>query len=222
MAMSKTVLKSMPNDLAIDLRHSPAAKRALMSMTSCALSLEFLLAIPFGATCRPLRILSCILSKCVPKNKCSGLTHIGLSQVCSTWAPGGMVVLLKSSYENRWDRVTTLFTLRSPYPFVERLPVHGQQPDSSFLNLDRNCRSANSGGYRQAREQCWPSPLLVPLGLMLNSLPQFLQIAFILKSSTLILNMIRGCAEALLRRCLSGGSYSAPIRARPIIPEMAR
>src|SRR5882672_1012090 len=39
---------------------------------------------------RPFACMSLILSCCVPRNRCAGLTHFRLSQACRTYMPGGI------------------------------------------------------------------------------------------------------------------------------------
>lgn len=75
-----------PYTMAISASLSPATIRTEMSITSEVDNLERLFSSPF-TPCQnplPLRILSSELSWYVPKNKCSGLQHDGLSQLCKT------------------------------------------------------------------------------------------------------------------------------------------
>lgn len=77
---------------------------------------------------RPFLTLSSMLSCGVPKNRCLGLVHSGLSQVWQTSRPSGIGPWY-SSHAKRWASVllNSLVGLKVPYPFLFFAPNHGQQ-----------------------------------------------------------------------------------------------
>lgn len=89
--------------------------------------------------CLPLRILSCMLSFGVPKNRCDGFTHLGLSQVWQTNKSSGTGWYV-SSYMIRWaSRVVNCFRIRNePYPLLFKLPVHNQQPGVLSMSFQKS------------------------------------------------------------------------------------
>lgn len=91
---------------------------------------------------RPFAFMSAILSALVPRNRCSGLQHGGLSQAWSTQRPSGIWPLCISQLTRcaptllRFPRLPRYST---PYPW-ETVPHQSQQP-SVFLTFIQNLSS---------------------------------------------------------------------------------
>lgn len=80
----------MPNARPIALPENPTAAQCRINLTSTAVNLDVPQASPRGEAQRPLAPLSRMFSACVPRNRCAGLTHGGLSQECRTQSPAGI------------------------------------------------------------------------------------------------------------------------------------
>lgn len=72
---------------------------------------------------RALAAISAILSLCVPKNRCAGLTHNGLSHLWHTNNPSG-ISPHTNSHANLWARLC--LAPKQPYPLSVTAPFHSQ------------------------------------------------------------------------------------------------
>lgn len=111
----------------------PRAHKALggpysnrMEITSLLVSLEYPLDSPCVGRPLPLRSRSLLLSDGVPKKRCFGFRHLGLSQVCKTHKPFGMF----PSFIKKYARAALWpfrCNLNNPYPSRSHPPVQSQQ-----------------------------------------------------------------------------------------------
>lgn len=84
----------------------------------------------------PFLILSLLLSAYVPRDKWSGFTHLGLSQLCITNMPSGIFRLLKNVQDNLCASQFFLpaDSICLPYPFGCKAAFQFQQPSSSGIS----------------------------------------------------------------------------------------
>ena len=87
--------------------------------------------------------MSAELSAAVPRKRCSGLMHGGLSQWWQTYIFGGTGLPWKSSQATRWALVRIPPELTRPYPLAFLPRVHSMHP----LAVGRPKESISSSVY---------------------------------------------------------------------------
>src|SRR5579859_4409177 len=79
-----------PKSLASLFCKTPLEYKCLILRTLLSVNLCKALRTPRGGFRRPFCIISCTLSRFVPKNKCLGFTQAGTSHLCKTQSPSGI------------------------------------------------------------------------------------------------------------------------------------
>ncbi len=87
-AIAEMVGKDTPNRFAMPICRSPDLKHLRIFKTSSGNNLFRLIPAPLAWRC--FLTLSAMLSRFVPRKRCAGFTHGGLSQLCSTCLPLGI------------------------------------------------------------------------------------------------------------------------------------
>jgi hypothetical protein len=135
----RTVSLATPNSVASDRAVSPAATRSKISLACASVRRAWEFLSPRRSAdskpdrqgpSRPLRILSSILSCCVPMKRCPGLTHDLTSQWCNTQSPS-WIGPTNSIHETRWARWSAPSCQKRPYPLDDRAPLQRVQPRAS-------------------------------------------------------------------------------------------
>lgn len=109
---------------AISFCGTPSTKSLFISRTSSSHSLAFPFLEPVR---RPLRAASVALSLLVPTKRCSGLKHVGLSQVWQTCFLSLSLIPKKQCADKRCARKSFLQNVSFPYPSLSLNPVQFQQ-----------------------------------------------------------------------------------------------
>ncbi len=146
-----------PKESAMNCCVWPASRNALIVWPSSAVN--FCHGVPLRQPCRALRIMSCVLSFGVPRNRWSTLTHEGLSQRCSTKISGDK----SPRFSTHATRCAVVRTYRPPgricpYPPRVLVPIHGMQPFASGIP---HCNSNRCSKELLAFDRFRPGLLIV-------------------------------------------------------------
>lgn len=123
-----TIVWEIPNFCPIRCWGNPVSKSSLIFKMSVSSNRACPLSVPEGRNFRPLATQSRVLSSTVPRNRCAGLQHGGLSHVWHTRSFRSKSPLWKA-YDTRCAFTATFHrSWKIPYPSSSTALVHPQHP----------------------------------------------------------------------------------------------